>query len=1238
LPSAVSNTLTTANVPSAPIIGVATATGGTTAIIGYTASTSSGGAPITGYNIGSNPGGAVGRINTCGSGIISVTGLSANTVYNFYAYATNALGNSTNSSNSNNTATWTVPYTPTILVSTVTSGISANVVVRPGAYNGGGGPITYTVLTNPGGGQGTLAYCGVCASVVTVTGLNPANTYSFYTYASNSIGNSGVSPFLSTVTTFSTATAPTNIIATATGVNSALVGYTASTQTGSPITSYTVVTSPSGGFGFINTSGSGVISVSNLLPQTSYNFAVYATNQYGNSTTSSWSNSAITFGRPAAPVITAVTATGPTTALVGYTAPSNSGSVITSYTALTVPAGGIGVSNTCGSGVIAVSGIPIAATGYQFYVYATNAAGTGTTSSLSTSINMITTATAPVIVSAAPLSYNSAIVTFNASTTTGATITQYTAVSVPARGAGSIQPCLSASQQSIVVTGLVANTPYTFYVYASNLYGNSSSSTQSTQVTTYGPTTPPILNSVVGGPAGTAVVSYAPPQRLNGYPVTGYTVVSSPAGGYGTAPGCATSINVVGLIPGTSYNFSVYSTNAAGNSTVSNTSNTITLFGAPTPPVVAVASATGATTAIVGYIASTASGFTITSYTAVSSPPGGAGTVLTSSSGVITVTGLSPASIYSFQVYATNIYGTGTSVSYSNTITTYGVPGRPVIEVATATIGNTQALVGYIAPVNNNGYTITSYTALSSPAGGIGTINTCGSGVITVAGLQPNTTYSFTVYATNAIGNSTTSSFSNSVTTFGVPSTVTVNAATATGATSAIVGYNASTATGFTISYYTAISIPAGGIGTLVTTGSGVINVNGLQPLTSYNFYVYATNPYGNGSTSTLSVSNTATTYGVPYAPVIVAATATGFTSATVVYSITTNTNINLPVLQYTAISTPGNFTGTIFTSSGGTIVVNGLSTSTSYRFQVYATNALGTGTISTLSNTVTTYGSILFTTASSYNWVVPWGVTSVSVLAVGGGGGGQGSAIGTTGSNSWFITGTVLLAQGGGGGGYGSPNTGGFAGTATGAYSAAFAGGVGGYGQIGSNLAGGGGGAGGYTAAGGAGSTGTTGMSVRGCSSTGYGGGGGGVRVTNFPRGGGGGGVGVFGITSTYLATVIGGVTTASNGGGGAGGAGGLPGLCAVCFNVGYGGQVGGGGGGTNTSTVGGAGGGGGGLAYVNNWNVIPQNTYFVNVGSGGSGGGAGIWAGGPGSTGTVRIIWPGCLRYFPGNCAGYP
>jgi len=92
------------------------------------------------------------------------------------------------------------------------------------------------------------------------------------------------------------------------------------------------------------------------------------------------------------------------------------------------------------------------------------------------------------------------------------------------------------------------------------------------------------------------------------------------------------------------------------------------------------------------------------------------------------------------------------------------VPGQPTIGTATQT-GTTSATVTFTAPGSNGNSPITSYTAVSSPGGITGTLSQAGSGTITVNGLTPATPYTFTVYATNAAGNSTSSTASNQITT-----------------------------------------------------------------------------------------------------------------------------------------------------------------------------------------------------------------------------------------------------------------------------------------------------------------------------------------------------------------------------------------------------------------------------------------------------------------------------------------
>jgi alpha-tubulin suppressor-like RCC1 family protein len=90
-------------------------------------------------------------------------------------------------------------------------------------------------------------------------------------------------------------------------------------------------------------------------------------------------------------------------------------------------------------------------------------------------------------------------------------------------------------------------------------------------------------------------------------------------------------------------------------------------------------------------------------------------------------------------------------------------PDAPTIGVATAN-GSTAATVTFTAPTFNGGRTITTYTATSSPGSITGTLSQAGSGTIDVSGLTTGVSYTFTVTATNALGTSSPSSASNSIT------------------------------------------------------------------------------------------------------------------------------------------------------------------------------------------------------------------------------------------------------------------------------------------------------------------------------------------------------------------------------------------------------------------------------------------------------------------------------------------
>lgn len=261
--------------------------------------------------------------------------------------------------------------------------------------------------------------------------------------------------------------------------------------------------------------------------------------------------------------------------------------------------------------------------------------------------------------------------------------------------------------------------------------------------------------------------------------------------------------------------------------------------------------------------------------------------------------------------------------------------------------------------------------------------------------------------------------------------------------------------------------------------------------------------------------------------------------------------------------------------------------------------------------------GQSAYTTAGSFVFTVPTGVTSLSVVCVGAGGGnsngnsggaGGGGALayrnnitvtpgstasivvgagksqggGAGGSSSFTYSGTTTTAGGGGAGTTSAPSaSGGAGGTASGTTTAGFSGGAGG-GDSNNHGGPGGGGAAGYSGNGGAGASKTSQPAVNGSAGSGGGAGGGGSGGTTEGGGGGGGGVGLLGEGSSgaggqgYGGSVI---TAGDGGGGGSGGDPGSTGQTGAPGNSsgGPGGNYGGGaggpqGGGTQGVSAGGA------------------------------------------------------------------
>ena len=293
------------------------------------------------------------------------------------------------------------------------------------------------------------------------------------------------------------------------------------------------------------------------------------------------------------------------------------------------------------------------------------------------------------------------------------------------------------------------------------------------------------------------------------------------------------------------------------------------------------------------------------------------------------------------------------------------MPGAPTSVVATAL--NHSASVTFLAPASNGGSAIMGYTVTSS---GGGTDSNAGSTSLThtVTGLTNGTSYTFTVKATNSVGEGSASSVSNSITpadttsptvnTFTIPSTstsliVSISSLTATD-NNAVTGYL------LTESSLAPLASDSGWSGTVPTTYT-------FASQGSKTLYAWAKDATGNVSTSmsaSITITLNATTF-----------TFTGPTSG----------NVNSASTNFTV--TPNNsYTGTITITPSGTGSTGLSSTvltflgSTPQTFTITPTNSGSITLTPTNSGGLTNPSNIVYTA----NAVVPGDasplITSISV------------------------------------------------------------------------------------------------------------------------------------------------------------------------------------------------------------------------------------------------------------------
>jgi len=546
--------------------------------------TSDGGRPITSYiatcyPIQSNDGIAGKATNSGAVAPIVVPGLTNGAAYVCIVQAANSDGTSFESDPSAVVVVG-APGTPSQPTATAGHG-QITVAFSPPLDNGN--PITSykATCTSPTGTPGSNTGS---VSPIVITVLTNGAAYTCTVTATNAFGTSAPSPASNVVTPFISVPLAPPTPTVGRGDTKISVFFSPPTDDGGlPITSYSASCIGTGTAG-TNLGVASPIVVTGLTNNANYTCTVAATNSLGTGPPSPPSAVVVPAPVPDAPPQPSVTAqTGSIT--VTFTAPSDNGTPITSYTATCMSSnGGVPAAQSGAASPITVGGVTNGKT-YTCTVDATSATGTGPESPASIPV-IPTTVPAPPILRAAGPGDGAAIVVFTPVMSSGAVIASFIAVCTSNDGGAT--GINLGPKSPIVVTGLSNGKIYTCTMRATNSVGVSDASATSRPFIVGAPGMP-IITHVVSAPVfgsrAPLIITFNP-GMINGSAVSAYTATCTPLGSgvTGISTNTGSPISVGGLLDGHAYSCVVVATNARGFSAASNAVTAI--VGTPGVPLI----------------------------------------------------------------------------------------------------------------------------------------------------------------------------------------------------------------------------------------------------------------------------------------------------------------------------------------------------------------------------------------------------------------------------------------------------------------------------------------------------------------------------------------------------------------------------------------------------------------------------------------------------------------------------
>ena len=653
-----------------------------------------------------------------------------------------------------------------------------------------------------------------------------------------------------------------------------------------------------------------------LTNGTEYQVTVVAINAYGNSVANSEAGIVVPYTTPSAPSITSVVGSDQTLT-VNWTAAFNGGRALTDYRICVDRSVGrpICVSADPSANSASVPGLLNGVT-YDVELTATNIAGDVSVASAGVPS---TIPDAPKIVSAVRRPGAVDFVWEAPVFDGGTALVKYQLC------AGATCVNINASDTSGSITGLINGSDYVLTVKAFNMHGASDSDARLIRIP--GAPSAPQIRSVAGSD-GALTIRWGSPSSSGGSRVTGYRVcVGLSCSEFDASTRVET---FTGLTNGESYGFEVSAISAYGTSTASTGSGTP--FTTPTSPSIA-SVISGDTSLDISWVAAFDGGADLVGYEVCATPTTGravcAGTAGSDQRAV--VGGLRNGTEYSVSVIARNAAGSSVAATASGTPAT--VPTQP--KILSAVMRPNGVDVKWVPSSFDGGAPLVRYQVCADTiCSNVSASATSG----TVTGLTNGSTYSITVKAVNAQGDSDTMTIP--VTLAGAPDAPTdVRATPSAGAIT--VRWEAPAVTGG--SRITAYSLCANAvcIDALPTVRSSVIS--GLTNGATYVIQVQARTAYG---TSVSASGGSVVPFTTPAAPAI-NSVLPGDHSLTITW--TAGDSGGTPILGYLvcAISTdPAKPQTSCLRDVGDvqTATITGLRNGVEYSVSVTPRNAAGNG------------------------------------------------------------------------------------------------------------------------------------------------------------------------------------------------------------------------------------------------------------------------------------------------------